>query len=375
MPNVTSKSFTQLVSEFATAVQGTTSVLLDFSVGSILRALGNAIAAVVVWLESLILTLLQTTRAATSSGADLDSWVADYGLSRLAAVAATGQVTFARFTPTMQASIPAGTLVQTADGTQAFTVIADTTQPGWNAAANAYVIPAGTASLAATVLASAAGVQGNVGAGTITTLASAIAYVDTVTNAAAFVNGEDAETDSALRARFVTYLGSLSKATKAAIGNALLSMQQGVTYSLTENYAYNGTYQPGYFYVVVDDGSGAPGSTFLSAASNAVDAVRPFNSSFGVFAPVTSTANVAMTASVAAGYNVAATKALVQSAVQAYLAGLTLGVTLPYTRLAQVAYDASPGVVDITALTLNGGTADVTVTAQQRVVPGTVTVN
>jgi len=375
MPNITSKSFTQIVSDIATAVQGRASALLDFTDGSVLLSVTEAIAAVVIWLQSLILVLLNTTRAALCTGTDLDSWMADYGLTRIQATPATGQVTFARFTAAMQATIPVGTQIQTGDGTQQFAVVADSTQPAFNAAANAYIIPAGTSSISASVMAVTAGTGGNVSAGSISVIGQALPYVDTVTNPSPFVNGENAETDAAFRSRFISYLGSLSRATKAAIGNALLSMQTGVSYTLVENQAYNGTTQLGFFYVVVDDGSGHPSSTFLSSAYNAVDAVRPFTIAFAVFAPITITANVVMYVTVAAGYDPVATKALAQSAVQTYLASLTLGQTCAYTRLAQVAYDASPGVTNITGLTLNGGTADLVATNQQRIVAGTVVAN
>lgn len=375
MPNISSKSFTQLVTDSVTAIQGRATPLIDFAIGSVLRAVVESVAAAAIWLESLILVLLQTTRAATSSGADLDSFVADYGLTRLPATAAPGAVTFARFTSTMQALIPVGALLQTGDGTQKFTVIADTAQSAYNATLGGYVILSGVTSAVATVQAVTAGAGGNVSAGTLSVIAQAVSYVDTVTNALAFTSGANAETDSALRARFISYIASLSKATKKAIGNAILSLKIGVSYTLVENYQYNGTYQPGYFYAVVDDGSGTPGSTFLSSASNAIDAVRPFTSSFGVFAPIVVTANAAMTATIAAGYDPVATKALVQATVATYIASLTLGQALAYTRLLQVAYDASSGVVNITGLTVNGGTADIAATSQQRILVGTVVVS
>lgn len=375
MANISSKSFTQLVTDLGTAVQGRATALVDFAIGSVLRAVVEAVAAVAIWLESLILVLLQTTRAATSSGADLDSFVADYGLTRLPATAASGQVTFARFTPTLQALIPIGALLQTGDGTQQFTVVVDTTQPAYSAALGGYVIAAGTSSISATVQALTAGVGGNVIAGTLSVIAQAISYVDTVTNALAFTSGSSAETDPAYRARFVTYIASLSKATKLAIGSAILALKLGVSYALVENYAYNGTYQPGYFYAVVDDGTGTPGATFISSASNAIDAVRPFTSTFGVFAPVVVTAAAAMTGTIATGYDPVVTKALAQAAVLTYIASLTLGRPLAYTRILQVAYDASPGITNITGLTINGGTADIIATPQQRILAGTVTVS
>src|ERR1700722_18106383 len=95
-------TFSELVSQIATAIQGSASALYDFTVGSTLRAIAEATSAVVLWLQAIILQLLTVTRAATSVGSDLDSFMADYGVTREAAVASTGQVTFSRITSTMQ---------------------------------------------------------------------------------------------------------------------------------------------------------------------------------------------------------------------------------------------------------------------------------
>jgi len=67
------------------------------------------------------------------------------------------------------------------------------------------------------VLAEVAGSSGNVQANTITLISAAISGVDTVTNALAFTNGIDAETDAALRARFQNYINTRCQATAAAI--------------------------------------------------------------------------------------------------------------------------------------------------------------
>ncbi len=368
------QDFVTLVRNQVTAVQGYASVLVDTRVGSILRAILEANAAVVIWLQSLIVQVLAITRAATSSGSDLDSWVADYGMTRLAATYASGQVTFSRFTATQQVVVPIGAAVQTGDGSQQYSVVVDATNPAYNAGLGGYVMAAGVASVTVPVIATVAGAAGNVIAGSVTTITGAIAGVDTVTNAAGFVNGADAESDPALRTRFIAYVRSLSKATKDAVGYAITSLQQGVTYSLVENETYAGSVQMGYFYVMVDDGTGAPTGTFLSTVYNAVDAVRPLTVSFGVFAPVVVNAAVVMTVTIAAGYDAAATRTLVSNAVKAYINSLSLGQPLRYSRLAQIAYDASPGVTNVTGVTLNGGTSDLTATAKQVIKWSSVTV-
>ncbi|KMW48081.1 baseplate J/gp47 family protein [Ralstonia pickettii] len=374
MASLQTQDWVTLVRNQVSAIQGYAKVLVDLTVGSVLRAIVEANAAVVVWLEGLLLQVLAITRAATSSGADLDSWVADFGVTRLPAVAATGIVTFSRFTTTQQVLVPVGATVQTADGTQQFTVTIDTTNPAYNAGLGGYVIAAGVGNVTVPVQALTAGAAGNAVAGSVSVIAGAISGVDTVTNTAAFTNGTDAESDTALRTRFIAYVASLSKATKNAVGYAITSLKQGLVYSLVENQTYAGATQYGYFYVVVDDGTGSPSSTLLATVANAIDAVRPLTSTFGVFAPVVVNASVAMTISTAAGADHAATALVVKNALTSYINALPLGTTLPFSRLAQVAYDASPSVTNVTGVTLNSGTADLTATSQQVIKATSVTV-
>src|SRR5690348_10764429 len=208
MPAPNTQSFDEIVSQEATAIQAQQPQLRNFNPGSILRAIIEAVAGVCMYLQNLIVAMYATARASTSNGPDLDSWMADFGLARLPAVAASGQVTFARFTPTNAATIPVGTQVESADGTQTFAVIADTTNVNYFPLQNAYVVGAGISSVAVTVQDTVAGSAGNVIAGALSVLASPIVGIDTVTNASPFGNGFDAETDAAFRVRFQNFLAS-----------------------------------------------------------------------------------------------------------------------------------------------------------------------
>lgn len=371
---ITTQDFTTLVRNSVTAIQGAAVGLVDLTIGSILRSVVEANATVVLWLQGLILQLLATTRAATSSGADLDSFMLDFGVIRQAAVAASGLVTFSRFTATTQAVVPVGATVLTADGTQSYTVNLDITNAAYSAALGGYVLAAGVSSIQVSVTAVTLGIIANAVAGQISLITQAIPGVDTVSNAAPFTNGVDPESDAALRARFISYISSLSKATKTSIGYVISALKQGTTYSLTENVNYAGIAQLGYFYAVINDGTGTPPSTLLNSAANAIDAVRPFTSTFGVFAPVLVTANVGMTITTATGYSHSTTVALVVAALQVYINSLTIGQTLTYSKLTQIAYEASAGVVNVTGVTLNGGTADLAATTQQTILAGTVSV-
>ena len=369
------QSYDQLVSAQVAAIQAASTKLLDFQTGSVLLSLVESNAAAVgLWLQALYIQLLATTRASTSTGASLDTWMADFNFSRLPATFATGNVTFSRFTNTQQALILIGTQVETADGAEIFTVIIDTSNPNYNASLGGYVLNGGTSSIDVPVQANTAGTGGNVSAGAINTLASSIPYVDTVTNAFAFTNALEEETDDAFRARFVLYINTLSRATEAAIGYAITSFQQGITYSLTENEDYDGTPDRGNFYAVVDDGSHAPSDQFVTNVGANVEAYRGFCISWGIFKPVTTTANVSMTITTASGYTHSAIVAIVVSALNTYLSSFTIGVDLPYTRLEQIAYDASPAVINVTSVLLNSGTSDLTVDQKHVIIPGTISV-
>lgn len=376
MASIPTQDWVTLVRNQVSAIQGYAKVLVDLTVGSVLRAVVEANAALVVWLQGLLMQVLALTRASTSSGTDLDSWTADFGFARLPAVAATGIVTFSRFTTTQQVLVPIGATVQTADGTQQFTVTVDATNSAYSAALGGYVIAAGTASVSVPVAAVTVGAAGNAVAGSVTVIAGAISGVDTVTNTAAFVNGADAESDAAVRTRFVAYMASLSKATKAAVSAAIAGVKQGLTSVILENQTYAGLTQNGTFIVIVDDGTGSPSSTLLSSVSNAIDAVRPITSTFYVYAPVIVNATVSMTITTAAGYTHSAITALVQTALLNYINTLPLGTSLTYSRLAQVAYDASPAVTNVTSVLLNGGTADLAATSLQviKTAAGSITV-
>lgn len=362
-----------LVSESTAAIQGSSATLLDFSVGSILLSIVEAYSAVVLWLQGLILGAILYSRASTSNDADLDSWMAQFDFIRIAAIQASGNATFSRFTATAAATLAVGTLCQTSDGTQKFAVLADTTNPAFNATTQLYTLAIGVSSMTVPVLAVTAGAAGNVGIGAIKVLSQAVSGIDTVTNSAAFTNGSDKETDSAFRIRFIVFINSLTKGTKISVIAAILSIAKAITPSIVENKQYvNGLDQFGYFYAIVDDGTGIPNSTFLNDEYNAIDAVRPLSVGFSVFAPQIVTANTTIVLQITAGQDNAAVIALVTTAVTNYINSLTSGQTCSLTQIAKFAYQASPYVENVTGLMINGVAQDLTSTVQQVIKSGTI---
>ena len=358
MANLNTQSFQQLVQSFAAAVQSRTSTLINFALGGILRAVGEATASVALWLQALVIQFINVTRLASSSGSDVDTFIQDFGLQRLGAKAATGTVTFSRFTAGSTAPFIAnGTIVKTADTTQSFTVYADPTNVNYSATLLGYTMPAGVTSINVPVQAAVAGTNGNVAAGTISLIASTVVGVDTVVNSAAFTNGVNQESDTQVKVRFVLFWAGLSKGNIGGLAYAMSALQVGVQYTLTEDYDYNGTYHPGYFYVVADDGSGSPPASFITAVTNAVQSVRPLSIMAGVFAPVVTNVTVALTIHVASGYTSSVVISQVGAAVAAGINGLGLGNGLISSQIASWAY-AIPGVTSVSGVTINGVSGD-----------------
>lgn len=367
------QDFTMLVRNMAASVQGSARALIDLTTGSVLRAILEANASVALWLQWLIVQVLAQTRAATSTGTDLDTWVADFSLLRLPAQPALTTAIFSRITPGFPASIPVGTQVKTADTTQTFSVLPDTGNPAYDPATNTYNLAAASTSIALPVQAQIPGSAGNVQAGLIAMLATAIPGVDTVTNPLQAQGGIDAEADAALRARFANFIDSRSRATPAAIAFTIDSLRQGLSHVITENTSPSGAAVPGTFIVTIDDGSGSPPASLISTVASAVDAVRPIGTQFFVMPPIVLTPTISLTIAVSDS-NKPASQAAVAAAINGYIATLPIGASLPVSRVAAIAYGAAANITNVSNVTINDA-ADLVPLPTGVIRPGIVAVN
>lgn len=369
MPSLPTQSFPQIVSNTIAGIQGRASKFLNFSDGSALRAIVEGFAGLFLWFQALVLQLLQAMRLSTAKGVDVDTFTADFmptvGTSngvpspRLDAQFASGVVTFSRFTaaPTT-CFIANGKTVGTNDGTNTdFQVIGDPTFPTYSALLGGYTLLSSVASIFVPVRALVAGKSGNVVSGAISVVTSPIQGIDSVTNVAAFVNGADFESDSALKKRFADYILGLSRGDYYGLAASIEGADVNVEWTLTENYSYDGSYHPGYFFVVADDGSGAPSDDFMLTVTNAANAVRPLGVQCAVFRPVVIFVNVSMQLTTAAGYDHDTVVAQVVALVSLNINDLGVGNSLAWSILSAWAYSV-PGVTTVAAVLLNGGSGD-----------------
>lgn len=360
MPLLSLLSFDQFVQSSGASAQAGAGIPLDLSEGSIGLALLEANAAIATWVQNQAFLVLQAARLSTAVGADVDLWVADFGLVRTAAVAATGFVTLSRAGNLFPSLVPVGMQVVTTDGSQTYAVTADPTNALYVAGLTGYSVPIGTTSITVPVVASVAGIAGNVLGGAISLLTSAIPGIDSVTNALPLSSGQDAETDAALKARFQVYLAGLAEGTETAIAAAILGVQPGLSYSIAENVDETGAKEIGHFVVTIDDGSGSPPASLLTAVYLAVDARRALGTTFSVQAPTIMVANITLTITVAQGVSKAITQGIVAAAVVAYVDGLGIGDPLPYSIIGKIAYDSVPGgqITNVSGILINGQFGD-----------------
>lgn len=366
---ISQKSIAGFVSDQIATWSAQTGTSPVFSSGDPLLALWQSVSVQLDFLQAQIQLVLALSRAQTSVGADLDTWFAQFGFTRLPANYATGGESFIRLTPAASPiTIPVGVIVQTVGGGIQYEVVADTTQSTYSATAGGYILQTGQLSLTATVEALVSGSASNLLANQLTQFGSSVPGIDQVTNPAPITNGVDAESDAAFRARFVLFLATLAKATKASILAAAESVQQGLLISLEENIQPNGSPLPGSFTVVADDGSGNPPLTLLNAIFNAVDAVRAFSVQPFVIAPASLSVAIALAIRLTTGAVAATTNVAVQNAIAAVVNAGAPGQTLYGSSIIAAAL-AVTGVqaVNAASLMINGGTADLVPTIAQEI--------
>nr|WP_294915962.1 baseplate J/gp47 family protein [uncultured Neokomagataea sp.] len=354
------RSFATMVSSSLTTVQASCAQIIDISVGSPTRALMEAVGGVGLWLQYAVLQALQRTRLATSIGDDCDSFVADFGMSRLPGVAATGSVTLMSFTPDAQSAVilPSVT-VRTVAGLS-FGVAKDETHPAWSEGVGGYVRVRGQESIDVPVCCLKSGSIGNVDVGAISLMGTAVSGIDTVTNRFSFSNGFDQESDEQLRKRFPLWLAAQATASKASIANAVSGVQNGLSYTLQDGKATDGTARSGYFTAIINDGSGVPSRQLVQSVYGAIDSVRALGVGFSVRGPVVLPVSINMTVSVPMFVSEQDVQAAISTAIKKDIAQSPIGGGYAYSRLSYLAYvGAGIEVNSVTDVLLNGGQNDI----------------
>lgn len=283
------------------------------------------------------------------------------GLTRRAATSAKVTLTISG---TAGVTVPAGSLFAT-EGNTNFTTD------------NAAVIgDNGTVEADATAQASGSG--GNVAAGTITKIPVSIYGVSSVTNASAAHDGYEEETDDALRDRILFAVRQ-----PATSGNVYHYVEWATAVSgvgavkVLPLWNGNGTVK----IVVVDANKDTPSEDLLQKVRDTIMENAPIGATVTVTAPVLKTVNVALKVTDGTG-NADAIKAALTKYFKASVFGTNYtdtdfnkSVTISYAQIGRIILDnsSSTWVKDYESMTVNGGTENIVVDADNLPVVGTVT--
>lgn len=403
---LTLKSFAQFKSELQAGIIALTTLIDDFSSGSVAAALTEVISTQLGFVQSQAPIVLSKTRATTSSGADLASFTADYNLQPpgpLPPTYATDLAIFSRNQPSLVPQILLdGTIIQnlTPSPTSAlqYVVSANVMDPSWSANAGGggfpgRTLPPNQTSITVKIVAVKAGKIGNVVANTLTLIASPGVPFDSVTNPNSINNGFDGETDPQLRQRFSDYFSSRS-GTRFAIAAATAGVQAGLSFTLNDFKLPDQSIQAGHGTIVVDDGTGNPSSTLLDAITAAVTAVtqKSFGAFIHVIVPTIVPVQLVVSGTtIAYGFSVNDVRMAISAAITAAInangvggAPAGTGSRTPTGRLSYVALanlvatfigrGPGQGLSSYGAIALNGGQADVPLSTFQLARAASVTV-
>lgn len=364
------KDFRSILASMVNLVRGVSTELTDFNPGSVVRTLLESSA---IEIEELYLQFYYGVTEAIPV-AIYDAF--DFG--QRPAVAAYGYATFSRATPATAAiDIVAGTTVQTEAGLSF-------------AVAEAVVLNIGETSVDALVVCSIPGITGNIAAGTLNVITSAVTGIEAVTNGVAFTTGTEAETEVERKNRFRDYIATLARGTRSALiyaaKKATVSIADVVVERVTQARVIEyddapSTVPIGTARVIIHNGANGASSDLVAAAQRIVSGYLgddgvwvPGYKAAGVVAPVDAalvmSVDVVETLTIATGFDPAVVAAQVEEYQATYIAGSAIGGAVLRSELIAAAM-AVDGVYNVSMST---PTADVTISIDQVAAPGAFTI-
>lgn len=289
-------------------------------------------------------------------GEYLDRKVAEQGLTRKAAVKATGTL---RFTGSEGIDIPADTRVSTLDEEPIYFVTTETV-----------TITDGFA--LAPAEAEVGGVDGNVGADEIVDLGELVSEgIVGVTNTAEFTGGYDEEDDEALYTRYQEYVSrpitSGNKYQYEAWAKEVNGVSDVRCYPLWNG---AGTVKV----VLVNEEKRCPSQTVIDAANTYIESVRPIGADVTVVGVNEVPIDVRATLTLVEGTSIDSVTATIIDNVTTYLKSVAFEqTTVRYSQIGNAILDAE-GVVDYANLTVNGSVANIILASDEVPFVGAVVV-
>lgn len=307
--------------------------LTDWNEGSTLDALVGAQAVLADELARVLIDLFAAQFVDTAEAAALDALALDrFGLRRKTATAARGTLSVGRGTATGLVAIPAGSVVSaTVSGrTRRFVTTSDVD------------LASSAASVSVPAEGEETGPGWNVAAGTITTSVDLPTGL-TVTNAAAFVGGAEAETDLAFRDRIRRYFATLRRGTVEALIAGAQNVG-GVDFATVDE-SFIAAEDGGYVAVYVGDPDARANDLLVAQVASELDAWRSAGVWVRVFAAQREELSITLAFQVVRGSDTSTMLGAIRAAAVAYAATLPIGAPLRLGMLLRHCLGVSPDLL------------------------------
>lgn len=362
------KDFRSIVTSMINRAKATQSKLTDWSVGSVARTMVEAPAAEI---EELYLQMLLGLQEAMPVAV-----YQAFGFERLGGLSATGVV---RFSATAalpnDAPIPAGTSVKSPGSGAVYSTQADA------------VLLAGQTVVDVLVACDSAGEAGNAAIGSVTEIVTSVSGLTAVQNLTPLTGGRSEETDAQRKARFFSYISTLSRSTSAALRygaetaflrGPLGDITERVTHvEVVEPYILDAAQPPGQATVYVHNGVGGTSPELVTEVLKVLNGYRGADGKWvagfkaaGIKTTVLACPEVlvGVTADIDFGGGVPDFDAASAEA-RSYIASLPVGAAVLRSGLIARVMQL-PGVRNVT---LTAPASDVSVLAYAKAMPGAVT--
>lgn len=299
--------------------------------------------------------VLQLGFAETTYGTYLDYRAHEYGVTRKAATAATGQVTITGSQGTL---VPSGSLFATGAGNQFKT---------------SHEVTIGeTGSVDADIVAVNAGASGNIPSNIITEIPVAIPGVVSVTNPAPTTGGTDQEADAELLERLLDKVRN-----PATSGNSAHYLQWAKEIpGIGDAKVFPLWDGPGTVKVVVIDSNKQPANTeLIENVSTHIEEVRPIGAAVTCEAAAGLDVDVTASVTLEAGAMLSGVQGAFEEALGEYLKEIAFDQSyVSFAQIGVLLFD-TPGVADYAGLIVNSGSGNVVIGDTQVAVLGTVILN
>lgn len=364
------KDFRSIVASMINQSRASQSKITDFSVGSVVRTL---IEAPAIEIEELYLQMLLGLQEAIPV-----SVFSSFNFDRLAAVGASGVVRFtAAVSPTSDILIPTGTLVKSTDGSYQYATSSDA------------IIHIGETYVDAVVVCNSTGALTNCLSSTLTSLVNQINGVTSVTNAIAFTNGRDLETDGERKTRFQFYISTISRGTTSALRYGALQsilrnssgevIERVAQVAVIEPYVTDDTQPIGLVNIYIHNGTGETSSDLVARVTEDINGYYETDGTpvpgwkaagvhVVVYAATEVSINVTGVVTMVAGASKPPALILAAASVNLYIKSLAIGSAVVLSEIISIIM-AIDGVYNVV---LSAPTADTSIGVSSKAMPGTI---